>query len=81
MNPSAALPSRPASSRRYLWPLAVFVVMLGFLFTGLTLNPRDVPSPLVNQPVPAFNLPTLAAPEQRLSPEQLRGQVWLLNVW
>lgn len=81
MNPSATLPSRPASSRRYLWPLAVFVVMLGFLFTGLTLNPRDVPSPLVNQPVPAFNLPTLAAPEQRLSPEQLRGQVWLLNVW
>lgn len=67
--------------KRYLLPLGVFVVLMGFLFTGLTLNPREVPSPLVNKPVPAFNLPTLAAPERRMAPEQLQGQVWLLNVW
>ena len=65
----------------YLWPLAIFVVMLGFLGLGLQLNPRDVPSPLINQPVPAFRLPTLAAPDTLVAPEDLRGQVWLLNVW
>ena len=84
MNPTAALPAKPAgqpSARRFLWPLAVFVILLGFLFMGLKLNPRDVPSPLVNRPVPTFNLATLADPQQRVSPEQLRGQVWLLNVW
>jgi cytochrome c biogenesis protein CcmG/thiol:disulfide interchange protein DsbE len=67
--------------KRYLWPLGVFVVLMGFLFTGLSLNPREVPSPLVNQPVPAFNLPTLAEPDRRMAPEHMLGQVWLLNVW
>ena len=67
--------------KRYLWPLAIFVVMLGFLGMGLQLNPRDVPSPLINKPVPAFRLPTLAAPDTLVAPDDLRGQVWLLNVW
>jgi len=67
--------------KRYLLPLGVFVVVMGFLFAGLRLDPRDVPSPLVNQPVPAFNLPTLAAPDRRIAPEELQGRVWLLNVW
>ena len=67
--------------KRYLWPLAIFVVMLGFLGMGLQLNPRDVPSPLINKPVPSFRLPTLAAPDTLVAPQDLRGQVWLLNVW
>lgn len=67
--------------KRYLWPLAIFVVVLGFLGMGLQLNPRDVPSPLINKPVPSFRLPTLAAPDTVVAPDDLRGQVWLLNVW
>jgi cytochrome c biogenesis protein CcmG/thiol:disulfide interchange protein DsbE len=62
-------------------PLAVFAVLLGFLGIGLQLKPREVPSPLINRPVPAFSLPTLAQPAQSLSPQDLRGRVWLLNVW
>ena len=67
--------------KRYLWPLAIFVVMLGFLGMGLQLNPRHVPSPLIDKPAPSFRLPTLDAPDTVFSPEDLRGQVWLLNVW
>jgi cytochrome c biogenesis protein CcmG/thiol:disulfide interchange protein DsbE len=67
--------------KRYLLPLLVFLVLLGFLAVGLRLNPREVPSPLVNRPVPEFRLPTLADPAQQLSPQDLRGTVWMLNVW
>jgi cytochrome c biogenesis protein CcmG/thiol:disulfide interchange protein DsbE len=32
--------------KRFMIPLAVFAVLVIFLAIGLTLNPRDVPSPL-----------------------------------
>jgi len=64
-----------------LLPLAGLVVLLGFLAVGLQRDPRHVPSPLTGQTVPAFRLPTLSAPGQTVGPEQLRGQVWVLNVW
>jgi cytochrome c biogenesis protein CcmG/thiol:disulfide interchange protein DsbE len=67
--------------KRYLVPLVCFLVLLGFLAAGLRLKPREVPSPLVNKPVPTFRLPTLADPAQQLSPQDLRGKVWILNVW
>jgi cytochrome c biogenesis protein CcmG/thiol:disulfide interchange protein DsbE len=62
-------------------PLALFAVLLAFLGIGLQLKPREVPSPLINKAVPAFSLPTLAQPAQSISAADLRGQVWLLNVW
>ncbi len=67
--------------KRYLLPLLFFLVLLGFLAVGLRLNPREVPSPLVDRPVPEFRLPTLADPSRQLSPQDLRGKVWMLNVW
>ena len=67
--------------KRYLLPLLVFVVMAAFLAIGLKLDPREVPSPLIGKPAPAFDLPQLATPDQRLAAKDLRGQVWLLNVW
>lgn len=67
--------------KRFLLPLLLFIVVVGFLFAGLTLDPREVPSPLVGKPAPAFNLPQLESSQQTLAPTQLLGQVWLLNVW
>jgi cytochrome c biogenesis protein CcmG/thiol:disulfide interchange protein DsbE len=64
-----------------LLPLAGLIVLLGFLGAGLQRDPRAVPSPLMGQAVPSFRLPVLAAPDQMVTPEQLRGQVWVLNVW
>ena len=40
-----------------------------------------MPSPLVGKPAPAFSLPRLDQPGEKLSPEALRGKVWVLNVW
>jgi cytochrome c biogenesis protein CcmG, thiol:disulfide interchange protein DsbE len=66
---------------KYLLPLALFLVLVVFLAIGLSRDPREVPSPLVNKPAPAFSLPQLANPEQRFKSEEMRGRVWLLNVW
>ncbi len=66
---------------QFLAPLALFAVLLGFLAVGLNLNPREVPSPLIGKPAPAFALPRLDDPTQKISRDDLRGKVWLLNVW
>lgn len=67
--------------RRYLLPLIVFAVLVGFLAVGLRLDPKEVPSPLIGKPAPAFSLPQLQAPEKQFAPVDLKGQVWLFNVW
>lgn len=66
---------------KYLTPLALFVVMAVFLALGLNLNPRDIPSPLINQPAPDFSLPVLGQPGRTLKKQDLMGSVWILNVW
>ena len=66
---------------RFIWPLVIFLVLAGFLYVGLGLNPREVPSPLINKPAPAFSLPQLHDASRKFSPEQMKGKVWLLNVW
>jgi cytochrome c biogenesis protein CcmG/thiol:disulfide interchange protein DsbE len=66
---------------RYLLPLFGFVVLAGFLGAGLTLDPREIPSPLINKPAPDFSVPTLFDATQSIGTKQFKGQVWLLNVW
>ncbi len=66
---------------RYLLPLVIFVVLVGFMWRGLSLNPREIPSALINKPVPAFVLPLLHDPTKTLSAADMKGKVWLLNVW
>jgi cytochrome c biogenesis protein CcmG, thiol:disulfide interchange protein DsbE len=63
------------------WPFLVFVVLAVFLYVGLGLNPHEVPSPLIDKPAPAFALPQLHDPAKRLSTQDMKGKVWLLNVW
>ncbi len=66
---------------RYLVPLAVFGVLVVFLAIGLGHDPREVPSPLINKPAPTFKLAQLEDPTNTFSAEDMRGKVWLLNVW
>jgi len=66
---------------RYLIPLGIFIVLVGFLAVGLNLNPREVPSPLIDKPAPAFSLPVLEESGRSISRDDLKGKVWLLNVW
>lgn len=67
--------------KRALLPLAIFLVVVGFLFKGLFLDPREVPSPLVGKPTPQFSLPRLDNSQKVFSPKEMLGQVWLFNVW
>lgn len=66
---------------RFLIPIGVFVVLVGFFWKGLGLNPRDLPSPLIDKPAPTFQLPQLHNTQQSFSPEEMKGKVWMLNVW
>ncbi len=66
--------------KRFLIPLAVFLVLVVFLAIGLNRDPREVPSPLVGKPAPDFSVPRLAEPGS-FSPQDMKGKVWLLNVW
>ena len=67
--------------KRFLLPLAIFVGLLIFLGIGLRLNPREIPSPFIGKPAPAFQLAQLHAPDKTISPQDMAGQVWMLNVW
>ena len=66
---------------RFLVPLGLFLVLAVFLAIGLNRDPREVPSPLIGKPAPAFRLEQLADPAKTFSPEDMKGKVWLLNVW
>ena len=66
---------------KFLVPLLIFITLATFLGIGLTLNPRDLPSTLIGKPAPEFSLAQLYKPEETISPADLKGQRWLLNVW
>ena len=66
---------------RFLLPLGIFVVLVVFLAIGLQLNPREIPSPLIDKPAPAFELPQLAEPGLKFSTADMKGKVWMFNVW
>lgn len=66
---------------RYYWILGAFAALVVLLAVGLNLNPRDVPSPLVGKPAPSFKLAILDKPDQTMTPQDMAGKVWLLNVW
>jgi cytochrome c biogenesis protein CcmG/thiol:disulfide interchange protein DsbE len=67
--------------RRFLLPLGLFLILVGFLAVGLHKDPREVPSPLIDKPVPNFNLTQLQEAEKMFTPKDMEGKVWLLNVW
>ncbi|MBM3384369.1 MAG: DsbE family thiol:disulfide interchange protein [Betaproteobacteria bacterium] len=67
--------------KKALIPLALFLVIAGFLFAGLDLKPREVPSPLVGKVAPDFELPVLHQPDRLFKPADMKGKPWMLNVW
>ena len=68
-------------SKLLLIPLVLFVVLVVFLAVGLQHDPHKLPSALINKAAPEFALPELREPSKIISPNQMRGKVWLLNVW
>jgi cytochrome c biogenesis protein CcmG/thiol:disulfide interchange protein DsbE len=68
-------------SLRFIVPLAIFLVLVGFLAVGLKLDPHKVPSPLIGKPAPTFNLPRLDDPARVVNRDAMKGKAWVLNVW
>ena len=66
---------------RFLLPLAIFLGLVAFLAKGLQLDPREVPSPLINKAAPAFALEQLDKPGASIRRDDMLGKVWLLNVF
>jgi cytochrome c biogenesis protein CcmG/thiol:disulfide interchange protein DsbE len=66
---------------RYLLPLGAFLLLTGLLLFGLNNDPTYVPSPLVGKPAPAFKLPRLYQKDKMVSTDDMKGDVWVLNVW
>ena len=66
---------------RFLLPLIVFIALVVLLAIGLRLNPKEVPSPFIGKPAPSLTSPGLYNPQKTLSLDNLKGQVWVLNIW
>lgn len=66
---------------RFLLPLGIFLVLVVLLGVGLTLDPRDVPSVLIDKKVSEFSLPDLFDPTKKVESSSMQGKVWLINVW
>lgn len=66
--------------KRWL-PLVLFIALVGFFAKGLFLNPREVPSPFIGRQAPAFSLPLVGDANASFSPAEMKGRVWVLNVW
>ncbi|TAG06067.1 MAG: DsbE family thiol:disulfide interchange protein [Betaproteobacteria bacterium] len=67
-------------NKRLLVPLSFFL-LAGILYWGLFRDPKEVPSPLIGKPAPAFTLTQLGNPNATFSPADMKGKVWLMNVW
>src|SRR3990167_4328392 len=67
--------------KKALIPLGLFLVLVVFLAIGVTRDPRVVPSPLIGKDAPMFVAPVLHTPEKQFAAQDMRGKVWLLNVW
>jgi len=72
---------RPRGGWSRFLPLAIFALLAVVLGIGLTLNPREVPSPLIGKPVPDFKLPPVKGRTLGLASADLRGEVSLVNVF
>lgn len=66
---------------RSLIPLFLFIVLAGFLYVGLSMDPKEVPSVLIEKPAPEFTLPTLLDSSKQISSGDFKGKTYLLSVW
>ena len=68
-----------------LLPFIGFMLLVGLFGFGIWWNtehdPNAIPTPLLDKPAPAFNLPKLYEPTQMVSKADLLGKPYLLNVF
>lgn len=65
----------------FLIPLFAFAALIGLMLFGLSNDPKLIPSPFIGQPAPEFSLPRLYSPDKQISTKDMKGKVWVLNLW
>ena len=66
---------------KFMLPLAFFVIIVGFLWKGLYLTPQELPSAMIGNMVPNFQLPTLESSSNIITNNVFKAKVTLANVW
>lgn len=67
---------------KFLIPLAIFLIIAGFLWRGLYQNPTIIPSPLINKPMPMIDAMSVNDnPEANVRTQDFLGHITVLNVW
>ncbi|WP_353223500.1 DsbE family thiol:disulfide interchange protein [Salinisphaera sp. C84B14] len=66
---------------RLVLPIVIVFALIVLLGYGLTRRPDILPSAFIDKPAPAFDLPTLASDRDRITVDDLKGRVTLVNVW
>lgn len=66
---------------RYVAPVAVFAIMIPVFIAGLQRNPSEIPSPLIDEAAPQYELPSLLEPGKTVGSADYAGRVALVNVW
>jgi len=68
-------------SKTFFIPLIAFIALVLLMLFGLRNDPKVIPSPFIGQPAPDFSLPKLYKPEEMITAKEMKGQVWVLNLW
>ncbi len=86
-NPSGDVATSPRSSvslfrqAGFVLPVLIFTGVAVAFAIGLNLRPGEIPSVLIDKPVPEFDLPPVKGRALGLSSANLTGEVSLVNVW
>ncbi len=66
---------------KFTVPLAAFLLLVVMFVVGLTKDPSRIPSPLLNNPAPTYELPSLADPEVLVGSTTYANKMALVNIW
>lgn len=68
-------------NKKFFIPLVAFMALVGLMLFGLKNDPKTIPSPFIGQEAPKFVLPKLYKPEENITAQEMKGEVWVLNLW
>lgn len=70
-------------NKKFFIPIAAFMVLVALLVFGLfnAKNREILPSTFIGKPAPQFELPRLYKTAQTISTDEMKGKVWILNIW
>lgn len=68
-------------NKKFFIPLFAFFALVALMLFGLKNDPKLIPSPFIGQEAPEFALPKLYKPEEMVTVKEMKGQVWVLNLW